>query len=139
MSGGDWFDPEPSSIVKTKPASLAVAEDTIRAVEDEIHRESASVLRDALAFVEIDPAWEEPPQEWLEKYGQLEAEKRFRAAKYALMNAKEAPVGLKLAKDTFVGMAKARATEKGGPKTLNMTFVQMTRPLPVYKELEVEK
>jgi hypothetical protein len=136
---GDWFDEEPASIVPAKPSKLAESVDTIRAVEDEIHKESANVLRGVLAFSEVDPAWESPPDDWIAAYGQVEAEKRFRLAKYALMNAKEAPVGLKLAKDTFVGMSKARAAEKGGARTLNMTFVQMSRPMPVFPEKDVEK
>jgi hypothetical protein len=138
---GAWYESEeePAPLAKAEPVHLVVRADRIRSLEEEIHEESADVIRDALAFADIPPDAEEPPYEWVKELGMERAWKRFRTVKYALCNLKEAPVALRIAKDTLVGMAKARASEKSGPRTLNMVVVQMTGTLPQFGEVEVDK
>lgn len=123
---------EPKPLAKTRP-------DTLRDVEEEIHEEAAAVIQDALRFSELAPEATEPPYEWVKEVGMERAMKRFYTAKYALMNAKEAPIGLRIAKDTLLGMVRAKSKEKAGPKTLNMVVVQMTGSIPVFDEIEIEK
>jgi hypothetical protein len=136
----DFSDDLPSAAVTIPPrkpqATSALA---IRAVEDEIYVESVTTVRDALRFNEIDHEWTEPPVEWVAELGEHEAKKRFRLARYGCMPGKDVPFGLKLAQDTLVGIAKARATEKAGPKTLNMIYVKISAPMPEFEEVEVDQ
>jgi hypothetical protein len=121
------------------PGPAIVKPSRLRDIEEEIHEEAATVLRDALAFSEIGPEDKEPPFEWVKAFGMEKAWRRFKTAQYALLTPKEAPIGLRIAKDTVLGMARVRAHEKAGPKTLNMVVVQMSGTLPKFDEVEVDK
>lgn len=110
----------------------------IREIEDELLGESLSILQDSLRFKEIGPDSKEPPVAWVEELGPQKAMERFRVAMAAWMSAKEAPVALSIAKSLAVGIVKARATEKGGARTLNMTMVQMNMPQVNWEEIEVD-
>lgn len=137
---GAWWEEEEAPLAKVEPKPLVKAKpERIRDIEEEIHEESAAVVQDALRFSELSPEAQEPPHEWVKELGQERAWKRFNTARYALMNAKEAPIGLRIAKDTLMGLSKVRAKEKIGPKTLNMVVVQMSGTLPKFDEVEVDK
>lgn len=110
----------------------------LRSIEDSILERSQKVISDAMYFGEFDPEDPEPPQRWVDELGIDGARERLRMAKYALMAAKEAPVGLSIAKATFASIVKARATEKQGPRQLNVNVVNMTAPLPEFRVIEVE-
>jgi hypothetical protein len=116
---------------------LAIASEQarLRGLEDDIHRRALVCLDDVSRWVEIDPAWTEPPAEWVAEIGQERAEQRLRVAKSAWMSAKEAPVGIAVAKSFAVGIAKARATEKGGGGSLSVQ--QVIFNAPVYEVIEV--
>ena len=121
-----------------KKSKIQLRAEALRSIEDGILERSQAVVDDALHFGEFDPEDPNPPQAWVEELGQERAEKRLRMAKYALMSAKEAPVGLAIAKATFASIIKARATEKQGPRQLNVNVVNMTAPLPEFRVIEVE-
>lgn len=125
-----------TELVKSIPAS---PHSLIRAVEDEIYTEAAATVRDVLRFKDIDPSQQKCPPEWIAELGEAEADKRLRMARSGWLPSKEAPVGLKLAQDTLIGFAKARAAEKQGPRTLNIAYVQLSAPLPEFEELEVDQ
>lgn len=114
-----------------------------RKIEDELFQDAAAVIRGGLRAIDLETEAEGPlriPPEWIQQFGDKEAKRMFRAAKYALNNAREAPVLLKIASDTFSGIAKARATEKSGPKTLNMVVAEMPSvDLPVYGSIVVDE
>lgn len=131
--------PEPASIVKSEPASLVPKGDRLRDIEAEIQEEAAEVIQGALSFADINPTDTEPPHEWVKALGMERAWKRFKLAQFALLTPKEAPIGLRMAKDVMMGYARVRSKEKIGPKTLNMVVVQMTGTLPTFPEREVDK
>ena len=140
----DWEFPNPVSDVLQKAlepqtAMVRSREARIQELEDEVHEEAATIIADALAFADLPEGAEHPPDEWIDKYGPERAQKRFNVAKYAQCTPKNAPVGLRIANNALVGMAKAKAHRKSGPRTLNMIVVQMTGPVPQYDELEVAK
>jgi hypothetical protein len=110
----------------------------IRAIEDSIYQQSASVVFGALRFADLTPESEEPPQSWVDELGKEEAWRQFRSARYATMPGKDAPEGIKVASTVFAAITKARAAEKGGPRNLNVAFVQMSAPLPQFPVVEVE-
>ena len=150
----EWYEfPEESPVPVMPGPKLALVnavprEEMIRQVEEEIHLGAASILNDALHFMDVvpgplDPETGEPtdpvpPAAWVAELGEEGAQRRLRTATLALSSSKDAPIGLKLAKDTLVGMAKVRAKENQAPKTLNMVVVHMTGNLPKFDEIEVE-
>jgi len=105
-----------------------------------IFLESSKMLEDALRAQEIDPTAEFPPASWVVEFGEVEATRRFRVARSAWLNAKEAPVMLKLAKELVVGISKALATDTTGPKVINMQIVAMpqTQKREIYPVIDVE-
>lgn len=135
------------------PRQLTVAErrqEMLRETEEQVAREALEIVAGVLGMLEVDPDDTDEdgnvlvPQVWADKVAlgemtQAEADKKLRAALYALMPGKDAPVGLKIALDTYAGILKARALEKGGPKTLQMVMVEMTAPAPVFDILEVDE
>ncbi len=133
--------------VLTKPE---LAQIQLRETEDSVLQDAMTVIEGAMGMLEVDPnVLDEEgqiamPDIWLQAVlsGEMtenEARKRLRAAVYALMPGKDAPVGLKIALDIFTGIAKARAVEKGGPKSLNMVLVQMQAPMPIFDSMEEEE
>jgi hypothetical protein len=124
--------PEKKAVVLPKKAQAAI----MRSMEDEMHQESMTILHGATHFYKIEPDAKEPPREWVKELGKKQAWERFRLSQFALMSKKDAPVGLFLASATHASITKARATEKGGTRTLNMISVQMPAP-PEYPRIEV--
>lgn len=131
------------------PAPLARSrQERIADIEEEVHQEAATILQDALHFPEVlpgppdadgNPTEPTMPASWIAELGEEGAMRRMRTAQLALSSSKDAPIGLKLAKDTLVGMAKVKAAKNAPARTLNMVVVQMTGPLPEFDELEVLK
>lgn len=114
-------------------------QERLREVEDEILADSFTVVGAAINFCELDPEnIDEIPPEWIEKYGEKTARERHRVAKSAWLSAKNAPVGIKAAMQTSLGIVKARATEKASPKSLSMTLVKMTA-MHEYPSQEIEE
>lgn len=142
MSDLDFLDPPVEVLEKPLPPRedpLAFHADRIRSMEDELLEESLEVVEGALMFAHIAPDQKEPPEEWVERWGREKAERMFRLAGYGLMANKDAPVGIKVARDIATGILRNRATEKMGPRELNVAFVQMPMAaLPQYPEKEIE-
>lgn len=109
----------------------------LRSLEDEILNEATEVISGSLAFSKIDPEDPEPPVAWVRDLGEERARERHRLAKYALMSQKDAPVGLKMATVVYSSIVKARATEKGGTRVLNVALVQMPAANVTYPKREV--
>lgn len=120
-------------------ASVAIQNAELASMQDELLVRSLNVVEGAMAFAEIEPTDSDPPAEWIEQLGEEKARIKFRIARAAWMAAKDAPVGIKVASALAVGIIKAKATEKAGPKQLNIAFVQMTAPLPQFVEQELER
>lgn len=125
----------PEKLCETSRRHLSV--DTFRELEDEIYAESMEVLSASLAFGDITPDQETCPAEWVEKLGRRAAEKKFRLAKAAWLNAKEAPVGLRMAQATAIGIARVRQGDKMIAQ-LNIGYVNLIQPAPTFREKEVD-
>lgn len=92
----------------------------------------------ALHWEDIDPDVAEPPTEWVESIGYEAAKKRLRVAKAAWMNAKDAPVGLGMARNTFVGITKVRSALKASSPTLQINLVSFASPMAAIETIDVE-
>lgn len=112
----------------------------IRRIEDEIHLGAMDVVDGSISGFSLSPEDTEPPKEWIEAFGEKRAWIRFRAARAGQLNAKEAPVAIKVATQIMTGITKARSMEKAAPRSLNVAFVQMSPELlPQFPEQIVEK
>jgi hypothetical protein len=143
----DWPFPDEAPMVVAKPVTTLTRAQVIQDVEEELHAESATILLDALHFA--DPCLEgtpdgeggmlpaQVPDKWIQELGTERAQRRFRTAQLALLPSKEAPVGLKMAKDALVGMAKVAAAKSAPARAINMVVVNLQAPLPVLEEREV--
>ena len=121
-----------------------LSQDRLKSIEDELLEEAMSMTRHMLAFSEIDPgdvASEKAAlAKWSAELGPDVAAKRLRLARGSWMPGKDAPVGLKHASVLAVGIIRARATERGAPRSLNISIVQLTeQPMMKYPEREVDK
>lgn len=128
-------------VVESAPKALTKREKTenqLRRLEDDLLRQNMTIIADAGYFREIDPDMEEPPKEWILELGKRGAKNRLRMAKAAWLNAKEAPVGLAVAKSVMTGIIKARAAEKDAPRSLNIA-VAVNMSLPKLEIVEVEE
>lgn len=133
-----WFDEE--ALVKVAPAPLEPGHRWLARKQQEIFEEAAKITEDVLAFRDLDPALTEPPPEWVAALGEDEALKRFRVARSAWMSAKEAPVGIKVAKELVVGISKALGESAQAPRILNMQKVTVySGKPPEYQVVEVEE
>lgn len=139
-----WYDDEVvedaaggSAVIPHSQRPLAVSSttsiakpNTMRSIEDELHQEAGEVLQDVLQFADIDPENPVKPKGW--------SDKKFLRAKTGWSPAKDAPIAVKVAKDVLVGMSKARAAEKSGPKTMNMV-VFYSGKAPDFPEQDVDR
>lgn len=127
--------PEVMAIVEPKPAPLATAGkaaiDRIREVEDRLLSKSLQQIERALDWDSLNGDEREPPPGWTPE--------QFRVARAAMMSAKDAPVGLKMAQNIAIGIVKARATEKAAPRNLNIQIANMDFKLPDFPKLKVDK
>lgn len=111
----------------------------IRSIEDDILKKSSDIVDATLAFAEVDPSHKEPPEAWIRKLGYEKALQRFRVARSSWMSSKEGPVALRIAKEVFGSIVKARSVENSGQRTLNVAFVEMSVPLPRFEKKKVDR
>lgn len=123
----------------------AVSRDMIRAVEDELFFDSATIVNDSMKFAELsfDESGnvESYPQSWDTELTKAELQKRLRIAKANWMTSGEVPNGIKMAQTIAVGIMKARAAEDTGVKSLRIQNIVMTNPtiMKEFGEIEVEE
>jgi hypothetical protein len=118
----------------------ALQQDGLRRLEDELLANSLAVVGGVCDFAELDLAdLDKIPEGWIEAYGPEEAKKRHRIAKAGWMNNKDAPVAINTATKVLTGIVRARATEKAGPKQLNINMVSMVAPLDSLEVLDIEE
>lgn len=123
--------------------------DEVEEVESRLLAKSSEILEGALRFYEIedddeieDPLLKKkgPPKEWVDLYGEQEANRRHRLARYAQRSTRDSPVGTFLARDLYLGILAVRVKrgEAVQPASLNVSFTQINvAPPPRYPELEV--
>lgn len=139
--------PEPVTLaVGTRAAQLErQQEDRLKTIQNRLMEQSAAVVDGALHFADIEPLEymqdpnKPPPQEWIDELGLAGAKRRLRVALAAWQGNKTAAVGIKVATDVLGGIVSAKATEKSGPKTINIGRVILPAgSLPVFEEMEIE-
>lgn len=113
------------------PAALAQ-------IEDRLLTKSARIVQSALSASELDDDAVGPPGDWVTKWGEKEARRRFRIAMDARRNSKNAPVYLEHAKAMTTGILKAKGgrqdPDKGAPLNIQ---VNIAGDVKVYPEIEV--
>lgn len=128
----------PTQVVKRpkKPVSIEQQrEQTLKSLEADLFLESMQIVADSFKFREIAPGQETPPEEWVEEMGYKKAMERLRSAQAGWMSKKDSPVAVQVAQAVVIGISRSRASEKQGPRTLNVQVVQMSAPLPQFPEL----
>lgn len=99
-------DNAPETKIVALPESIS---NGLARIEDDLLDKSAKIVDAVQAFAEIDPSDEHPPAEWVEKYGKKAAIERHRLARAGWMSTKEAPIGIKVAHDTMMGIMRVRS------------------------------
>ena len=115
----------------------ALSLEPFREMENELLQQSTQILSDSLAWPEITAETEEPPAEWVAALGTQKAAQKLRVAKAAWKPTKEAPVGLKMAQATVLGIARLHAGDRQENQKLNVQIVQVVESRS-YDEMEVE-
>lgn len=141
------FDELPETqeeVAPSEPAEIITRQgprdpqEEIKGVEDELYADSLGVIRDTLAFREIDPSLEEPPEEWVKQLGTTRAWEKFRVAQAAWMSGKEHPIGIKVAMNVGTNIIRARSAERAAPK-MAVNMVTLTVPAGHYPVQEVDE
>lgn len=131
-----------TKLVKASHTSVSLADvqqEKLRGLEDDLLEHSLEVVGGTCSFAELDPEkFEEIPQHWIDELGEEAANRKHRLARAGWLPAKEAPVAITTATKIVTGIVRARATEKAGPKSLNMNIVQLSAPLPEFDVVDVE-
>lgn len=127
---------------KTAELRRREQEEALGGIKNAIFLDSMQVIGDTLKFRDLDitlqrdldPAYEKMVAE----LGEEEAQKTYRVALAGWGKAADAPVAVKVAANMAVGIMKANAAEKGGPKILNVQRIMIgAEALPTFEEREV--
>ena len=113
--------------------------DTFRALEEELFKETIQVSYGIACFAQLDPKAEGPPEEWIEQLGYKDAMTKFRVAKAAWMCQSEAPVGLKLAQATAIGIMRVRAADASAKNVAKPGTVILVQAPQTYEVKELEE
>lgn len=90
-------------------------------MEDELLENALTVVGGVCNFAHLDP-------EDLDKVPEGWDARTHRMAKVGWVPNKEAPVAVHTSTKVLTGIIRARATEKAGPRSLNINMVSMTAP-----------
>lgn len=130
------------SIKKKEETSITYQEmqqERLKTIEDNLYENSLAVVNGACEFAELDiDNIDAVPQKWIDEMGLEKAKRRHRLAKVGWMRSSDAPVAINTATKIVVGIVRARATEKAGPRQLNLNMITMTIPPPEYGVIDVE-
>ena len=118
-------------------------EEMLAGIKNRLFADSMQVIGDTLRARDVDvtlqrdldPAFER----MVNDLGEEEAQKAYRVAVAGWNTAADAPVFVKVATNIAVGIMKANAAEKGGPKVLNVGKVMVVADsIPQFEEREVD-
>lgn len=77
-------------------------------LEDQIFARAAAVVDAFLSFHEVRPGQEEPPPEWIRRYGEEGARQRLEVAKAGWMPTSLAPAAARLSPHVMAGISRGR-------------------------------
>jgi hypothetical protein len=131
-----------TSIVPSQKRELTREEtlmEDMQTLENEMYHDHLKVMAGVAGFADLDPEnIDEIPQKWIEDMGPSEAKRKHRVAKAAWLPNKDAPIAIQTSTKVAVGIIRARATEKAGPKSLNIQMVAMTQPRQQFEVIDVD-
>lgn len=113
---------------KLKEARLARIEE----LEQNLLETAAGIIEAGLAFHEVTPTQQDPPPDWVERYGETAARQRLAVAKAAWMPQSLAPAALPLSVRMYVGITRGRGRQQ--QLVQNQLNVNLTLPAPTSKE-----
>ena len=117
---------------------VAKRADALQELENQVIEKNLQVFADAAHFGELDPeSPDDIPLEWEIELGPERAREKHRIARYALMSAKEAPVGLQMSKAIVTAAIKAKAERSTRIGQLNIGKVMIVGTQHNYEEIEV--
>ena len=105
--------------------SIEQADAPVRELTDQILDEAMEVIQGVVRFADIPEGAEDVPVTWVNEYGAEKAEKMRRLAVYGQLNSKDAPVGIKNAIQTALGIMKVKAATGANHTSLNAVVVQV--------------
>lgn len=120
------------------------AEEALGGIKNKVFGEAMEVVTNFLRAKDIDPLLNEDrdPAYWqmmTELGDEEEVKKAYRIARAGWLPGSETPAFVKVATQMAIGIMKANAAEKGGPKILNVGRVLIdAAAVPQYDEMEVE-
>ena len=121
--------------------SKASSLEAIQAAESKLFSDAIKVLEPFMQFGELGFDDETGnvdsiPFEW-EGLPEEEKKKKIRLAKAGWMPSNEVPHGVKMAHATVLGIIKAKATEQGGTKVLNIESITFPSPAAQPETFEI--
>lgn len=143
---------ERSPVGLPQKTRMELSQQAFREMEDDIAKKAMFVMSSALSFSEVEPptmvageapgdpppAWEDELERMYPGQGRELARQKLGIAKAAWLSSKDAPVGLKMAQATALGLARVRAGDRMAARGLNVNVVNVIEPRQQYEELEVE-
>ena len=129
-------DPEKSAeLARSISDSTKVARmERIAEIEAQVFDVSTQVVMAHLAFTEVDPDQEEPPEEWVREYGEKAARRRLIVAKLGYAPASQMPSAVKLAQLVRAGVSRAYGQQSQQKHQLNQINVKIALPAPTSHE-----
>lgn len=104
----------------------------IEELEQNLLEHAAGIIEAAMSFSEVTPSQQEPPPDWVAKYGEDGARQRLAVAKAGWMPQSLAPAALPLSVRMYVGIQRGRGHRVR--VTQNNLNVQIALPAPCSKE-----
>jgi len=105
----------------------------IAEIEDRVFDIATGVIEANLAFFEVSFDQVDPPEEWVEKYGEKAARQRLAVAKAGWMPVNQAPSAIKLAAMVRTSISRAYGHQTGRGQ-LNQINVKIALPAPTSQE-----
>jgi hypothetical protein len=108
-------------------------------MEEEVLAANLDILSDVTLMREIDPENPVMPPEWVTRWGEQEASRKFRIARAAWIAKKDMPGGLEIAKATVAALAKNRSKDSQGADRALGIGIQILMPMPAFPVMKVEE
>ena len=130
----DDEDPRPAGAL-TRPDAVALAENSLR---DRLYDKVMPSMHALVSAHEVGLATTEPPEDWVEQFGEEQAKHMLRLAQIAYQPRRSVPFFVTAILDTYNGLERARAADKmvSRPVAVQVNIGMQASPLPV---LEVRK
>ncbi len=106
----------------------------IAEIEEKVFDISTQVVMAHLAFTEVDPMQEDPPEEWVAQFGEVAARRRMIVAKAGYLPHSQMPSAVKLAALVRTSISRAYSQQNRGAGTLNQVNVKIALPAPTSVE-----